>query len=522
MADVVVYRKRTLTSLSMLLLALGLGIGAYLLVGLNQFKGSLPDAWETPVAVWLALGLVSWAVVRWRLPYADPLLLPAVFLLNGLGIAMIYRLDQATDPPMQSGRLQLAWTVAAVVVMLLVVLLLGDHRRLQRYTYVWFAAGLVLLLLPLVPGLGHESHGARVWIKIGQFSFQPGEVAKIVLSVAFAAYLSEKRDVLTLAGRRFLGLDLPRMRDLGPIAVMWGMSLLILVFETDLGMSLLFFSLFVAMVYVATRRASWAILGLLLVLAMGYLGYQYVGHVRVRFESWLWPFSDYDQNGQIISAQFGFASGGLFGTGLGAGRPYLTPVAKSDFIAAAFGEELGLVGLFAILLVYLIVAARVLRAGLASREPFGKLLASGLGFAFALQVFLIVGGVTRLLPLTGLTTPFMSQGGSSLISNYLLLGLLLTLTHQVRRPQAQIAPGEYAGLSGDDARLRGVGSARGPRTPVSPSTPGTPEGAPPAASGADAPIEPLPAAESGDEPTAPLPVVPNAWAAPRRPGGGRP
>ena len=231
------YSKRTFASLAMLLFALGLGIGAFALVGLNQ-DGKLPGNFMTASILWLGLGLVSWGVVRWRLPYADPLLLPGVFALNGLGIAMIYRLDQATDPPMHSGQLQLEWTIAAVAVLLAVVVFLRDHRLLQRYTYLWFAMGLGLLLLPLLPGIGKENHGARVWIQLGQFSFQPGELAKIVLSVAFASYLTEKRDVLASAGRRFLGIDFPRARDLGPIAVMWATSLLILVFETDLGMSL--------------------------------------------------------------------------------------------------------------------------------------------------------------------------------------------------------------------------------------------------------------------------------------------
>ncbi|HOA88489.1 MAG TPA: FtsW/RodA/SpoVE family cell cycle protein [Propioniciclava tarda] len=469
MDDVVVYERRSVASFTLVVFALALGLGGYVLVGLNQ-DGQPPADWPLAVAVWAGLGLVSWGVVRWRLPYADPLLLPCVLLLNGLGMAMIYRLDQATNPPMQSGRLQLGWAAAAVAVMLAVVVFLKDHRRLQRYTYLWFVLGLGLLLLPLVPGIGFANHGARVWIKLGTFSFQPGEVAKIVLSIAFAAYLTEKGDVLAKAGPRLLGLTLPRMRDLGPIAVMWGISMLILVFETDLGMSLLFFSLFVAMVYIATRRSSWAILGLLLVGVMGFLGYTYLGHVRVRFQAWLQPFSNYDQNWQIISAQFGFASGGLLGTGWGLGRPYLTPIAKSDFIAAALGEELGLVGLFAILLVYLIIVARVLRAALITRETFGALLAAGLAFVFGLQVFIIVGGVTRLLPLTGLTTPFMSQGGSSLISNYLLLGLLLTVTHQARKPQAQIETDEFSSLHDEATTAIPAVAAAGVRTPTSPSS----------------------------------------------------
>lgn len=421
----------------MLLLALALGIGGYVLTDLNQFD-KLDDQWFLGPALWAALALVAWAITAWRLPYADPLLLPSVVLLNGLGISMIHRLDLASNPPMKSAELQLGWAVASIMAYGAVVFLLRDHRRLQRYTYIWFALGLVFLFMPLLPVIGFENHGARIWIKIGQFSFQPSEVAKIVLSVAFASYLVEKKDVLARAGGRFLGIDLPRPRDLGPILVMWVASLLVLVFQKDLGTTLLFFGLFVAMLYIATERPSWAILGTLMLVAMGTLGYSMFSHVQVRFSSWLDPFSDFDKNYQVINAQFGFAFGGLFGTGWGAGRPYMTPLAKNDFITAAFGEELGLFGLVAIIMVYLIIVARVLKASLAAREPFGKLLAAGLGFVFALQVFIIIGGVTRLLPLTGLTTPFVSQGGSSLIANYILLALMMTITDQVRRPETVV------------------------------------------------------------------------------------
>lgn len=437
--------KRTLASAGMMLLALALGPAGYALVGLGQ-TGQPPADLPLVAGIWAGLGVLTFLVVRLRLPYADPLILPCAFALNGLGLVEIYRLDQATKPPMASAQLQLTWTVAALACLIVVVLTLRDHRRLQRYTYLWFATGIVLLLMPLLPVIGKESHGARVWISLGRFSFQPGELAKIVLSLAFAAYLTEKRDVLTHGGRRLLGLSFPRARDLGPIVAMWGVSMLILAYETDLGMALLFFSLFVAMVYVATNRPSWAILGVTLVGAMGYLGYQFIPHVQRRVQAWLWPFSDYDANLQLIQAQFGYAVGGLFGTGLGQGRPYLTPIAKSDFIMAALGEELGLVGFMAIVLIYLVFVARVLNAGLLARDAFGKLLAAGLAFSFALQVFLIIAGVSRLMPLTGLTTPFMSQGGSSLISNYLLTGVLLTLTHQVRRPQPTfVAPSVTGG-----------------------------------------------------------------------------
>ncbi len=469
MEAVVVHRKRTVVSFVMVVLALALGLGGYVLVGLNQ-DGELPPDWTAATAVWAGLGLAAWAVVRWRLPYADPLLLPSALLLNGLGLAMIYRLDQADGK--ESAQLQLVWAAIAIAAFVATVVLLRDHRRLQRYTYLWFALGLVILLLPLMPGLGFENHGARIWIKVGEFSFQPSEAAKIVLSVAFAAYLVEKKDVLALAGARFLGIDLPRARDLGPIAVMWLASLVVLVFQKDLGTSLLFFGLFVMMLYTATERPSWAILGVLLLVGMGALGYTFFSHVQTRFSSWLDPFSDYDRNLQVINAQFGFAHGGLFGTGWGLGRPYLTPLAKNDFIAAALGEELGLFGVVAVLMVFALIVARVLRAALAAREPFGKLLAAGLAFVFALQVFTIVGGVTRLLPLTGLTTPFVSQGGSSLVANYVLLGLMLTITHRVRMPQVETPSGEFASLAQDRTEvLRSQPAPAAAVTPVSPTGP---------------------------------------------------
>ena len=499
MSEVVVYRRRTVVSLVMMLFALALGAGGYLLTSLNQ-NGTFPadwlmsagplqfgGPWYLGLAAWFALGLACWGVTAWRLPYADPLILPTAFLLAGLGISMIYRLDQADGK--RSAELQMLWLFLAVAAFIALVVWLRDHRRLQRYTYLWFLAGFLLLLAPLVPGLGKENHGARIWIEVGPFSFQPAEIARIVLSIAFAAYLVEKKDVLALAGRRFLGIDFPRPRDLGPILIAWGFSLVILVFQKDLGTTLLFFGLFVAMLYVATERPSWAILGTLMILALGVLGYNAFGHVQTRFESWLNPFTDYDRNGQVINAQFGFAWGGLFGSGWGDGRPYLTPLAKNDFIGAAIGEELGLFGLCAMVLLFGVIVARVLRAALGSAEGFGKLLATGLAFVFALQVFVILGGITRLLPLTGLTTPFVSQGGSSLVSNFLLLGLMLTVTHQVRRPHVEHAgSGEYVSLSAEATQALPV--VVGPRT-----------GATAAGAAAEVPVTP-------DE--APLPAGPAA------------
>ncbi|MET0694122.1 MAG: FtsW/RodA/SpoVE family cell cycle protein [Propionibacteriaceae bacterium] len=429
----VIPRKRRGAELLLLIFALGLSLGGYAIVDLNV-SGSL-----SPIFGYLAGGcallvLLAHLAVRWRIPYADPVILPCVVLLNGLGLVMIHRIDLINEPPVHGARQQLIWTTLGIILFILVAVVLRDHRPLQRFTYTLGLAGIVLLLLPLVPGLGTAKFGAQIWIQVGPYSFQPAEAAKILLAIAFASYLVEKRDVLALAGYRLLGLDLPRARDLGPILAMWLLSLAILVLQRDLGTSLLFFGLFVMMLYVATQRGGWVVLGTLLFAAGAYFGYLQFGHVRVRVGAWLDPFSDYDAYYQVINAQFGMAWGGLLGTGLGLGRPGLTPLARSDFIAAAIGEELGMTGLMAVIMIYGLIVARGLRTALQCREPFGKLLAAGLSFAFALQVFTIIGGVTRLLPLTGLTTPFMSQGGSSLVSNWIVAGLLLVISHHVRKP----------------------------------------------------------------------------------------
>ena len=436
--EVIVYHKRRNMELVMVLFAVAIGVASYLLVELNLYD-VLPANWPVVAGIWLAIGLAAHIAVRWRAPYADPLMLPCVLALNGIGLAMIHRIDKIPEVWQHAATGQLVWTALGVIVFALILIVIRDHRPLQGYTYILFVLGLVLLMLPIVPGLGQEEYGARIWISVGPFSFQPAEIAKIVLAIAFASYLVEKRQVLALAGARFLGIDLPRPRDLGPIAMMWGASVLILVFQKDLGTSLLFFGLFVMMLYVATERPSWPILGTLMFAAMAYVGFLVFSHVQRRVNGWLDPFSDIDANSQIINGQFGFAWGGILGRGWGEGRPGLTTFAKSDFIAAAIGEELGTAGLMAVIMIYALLVARGLRTALAAKEPFGKLLAAGLSFVFALQVFLIIGGVTRLVPLTGLTTPFMSQGGSSLVANWALVGLLMVISHQARKPVAKVA-----------------------------------------------------------------------------------
>jgi cell division protein FtsW (lipid II flippase) len=400
---------------------------------------------------YIVLMLIAHAVVRWRAPYADPLLLPLAALLNGLGIVMINRLQesgrngnpglQVSDMPTSATTMQVLWTAVGLVALVVLLVLIREARVLQRYTYTLGAVGLILLAIPAMLPKSHSAvNGAQVWIIFGGFSLEPGEFARLALAVFFAGYLVAKRDVLALAGRRLLGIDLPRARDLGPVLIAWAASLLILIFETDIGSSALFFGLFVAMLYIATQRTSWLLIGVLLFAAGTWLTANLFAHVMLRFTTWLHPFAGSNPtNGsfQLLQGLYGMAFGGIFGTGLGQGQPYHTPLVQSDFIFTAFGEELGLVGGMALLLIFGLLVQRGLRAAVAVKDPFSKLLAAGLSFVLALQVFVIVGGVTRLIPLTGVTTPFLSQGGSSLVASWLLVALLIRISDSARKPAPQ-------------------------------------------------------------------------------------
>lgn len=433
MTTVSSYKPRTgrTIELGLMILAVALVMLAYANVGL-QTTGTLPTDMVTNGAGLLAIGVVFNLALRWRAPYADPLLVPIATLLNGLGLVMIHRIDlEHTRDGILAPR-QLQWSFVSVIAAVALLCWLRDHRRLRRYTYTFMAAGVLLLILPLMPFIGDAQYGSRIWIRIGPFGLQPGEIAKICLAIFFAGYLVQTRDVLSLVGRRVLGFPLPRARDLGPILVAWAFSLCILIFEKDLGSSLLFFGLFVALLYVATERVSWIALGLVMFGGGAYVAWRLFSHVQHRVDLWLDPFSD--GLTQIGMGLMGMASGGLLGTGLGQGHPEITPFAKSDYIVASLAEELGLVGLFAILALYAILVERGLRTAIGVRDGFGKLLAAGLSFSLALQVFVIVGGLTRVIPLTGLTTPFLSAGGSSLIANWSVVALLLRISDQARRP----------------------------------------------------------------------------------------
>jgi cell division protein FtsW (lipid II flippase) len=430
------YRSRRGAELVLLVLALCVGIGAYAAVGLGT-EEKLP-ADMIGYSAWLAaLAAGAHLVVRFTAPYADPVLLPVAVALNGLGLAMIYRIDHASNTTLSAK--QLMWSTLGVALFSAVLLLLRDHRRLQAFTYTLGLGAILLLLLPLVPGLGKEIHGARIWIGIGGFSFQPGEVAKVALVIAFAGYLVLHRDALALAGRRVAGIDFPRGRDLGPILVMWLISLGILVFQQDLGSSLLFFGLFLVMLYVATERPGWLVVGSALFIGGALLAYSLFSHVQTRVHGWLDPFSS-DDFGQIVEGLYGMAWGGLVGRGLGLGEPWRIPFSYSDYIVAAVGEELGLTGMMAMILLFGLIVERSLRTALICRDGFGKLMATGFGIVFALQVFVVIGGVTKLIPLTGLTTPFMSYGGSSMVTNWVVIGLLLRISDHARRPLPDLRP----------------------------------------------------------------------------------
>ncbi|MEO9198602.1 MAG: FtsW/RodA/SpoVE family cell cycle protein [Antricoccus sp.] len=409
-----------------------------------------------PQIAWYALGYIGvWGVahivVRFTAPYADPILLPSVALLNGLGLVMIRRLDfsaaerarTAGNPiPHAAGTSQILWMVVGLVLFAAVLIIVRDHRVLGRFTFTLGAVGLVLLILPAIlpSSLAPVINGAKIWLRFGGFSLQPGEFAKVALLISFAGYLVAKRDVLSLASRKVVGLEFPRMRDLGPIILVWIISMLVLMFERDLGSSLLFFGIFVALLYIATEKVSWVVIGLLMFSGGATVSYFMFGHVQARVTAWLNPFGSGDIGYQLRQALFGFGTGGIFGTGWGLGHPDSVPLPESDFIISSLGEELGLVGLVAILVLYLVIIERGFRTSLLVRDSFGTLLAAGLGFSIGLQVFVIVGGVTGLIPLTGLTTPFLSAGGSSLIANFALIGLLVRMSDASRRPVVRAAP----------------------------------------------------------------------------------
>jgi cell division protein FtsW (lipid II flippase) len=459
-AEEMVAAGRRRTELQLLAFAFAVVAFAFVNVGLT-LKGQHAGTFIVYILSFAVLtGIAHLAIRRWA-PYADPLLLPLATLLNGLGIVMIYRLFEAgrsgnPGPPTSTGTIstlahdavtmQIVYTAIGIGCFVAFLVFIKEPRVMQRYTYLFGLIGLLLFALPaFLPSSisGVQGTGAKIQIAIpGLGSLQPEEFAKLFLAVSFAGYLMVKRDVLKLAGRRVLGIDLPRGRDLGPILAAWAVSLLLLVFESDIGTSAVFMGLFVAMIYIATSRTSWLLIGFGMFVVGAIAAAVLISHVGLRFSIWLHPFSYANlistQGGQpsyqLAQGLYGMGNGGVLGRGLGGGQPFWTPLVQSDLVFTAFGEELGLTGVMALLLIYGLIVQRGLRTALMIKDPFSKLLAGGLSFMLALQIFVIVGGVTRLIPLTGITTPWLSQGGSSLIASWIMIGILIRLSDTARRP----------------------------------------------------------------------------------------
>ena len=413
------------------------GIHAFALAQI-QLAVSQRMSWDM-LYYWAPPTISAWIlhyVLRKYVLNADGLLLPLAFLLNGLGIAMIYRLDLAEitrgGEDLFAER-QVWLSCFAMLVAAIVVRLVRNPLVLRRFPYLAGAAAVVLLLLPAAPVIGRTFNGATLWIAIGDLSFQPGEIAKILLAIFFAGYLVSRKGPLSEIGSRVLGMRIPRAKDLGPILLFWVASMAVLVIQRDLGTSILYFGLFLVMIYTATGRGFYVGIGLVMMVTGALVASRLCGYVGARFDSWLAPFAteNYTAPGgsyQLVQGLFGMAHGDVIGAGLGSGFPQLIPLAESDFIFAALGEELGLAGIFAILAIYLLIVYRGLRIANTHQDDFSKLLALGFSFVLGLQVFIVAGGVMGLLPLTGLTTPFLAAGGSALLANWSIIALLLVLS----------------------------------------------------------------------------------------------
>ncbi|HEX6569039.1 MAG TPA: FtsW/RodA/SpoVE family cell cycle protein, partial [Acidimicrobiales bacterium] len=419
------YAARRTTELGLLVLGTMFVVGAYLLASVPE-DSQIPTSVGPFLGIIVGLPLVAHVAVRRLAPRADGMLLPLASLLNGLGYVFIVRLDEARREPRGLAGLQSVWMILGVAAFVATLVVVQDVRRLERYRYTAGLIGLVLLLLPLVPGVGQTINGSRIWVSIGPVNFQPGEFAKLALAVFFAGYLVEKRELLAI--NRAVGpFALPDPKHLGPILVAWAVALVVMVMEKDLGSSLLFFTLFLVLIWVATERASYLAVGVLLFFGGGYLAFASFAHVQERFDTWVNPWGK-DKGFQVIQSAFAFADGGIAGRGLNLGVPLNIPVVESDMIFAAIGEELGLLGATAVLIAFLLMIGAGLRIAQQTASGFDRLLATGLTTLLGFQAFIIMAGVVRLLPLTGVTLPFISYGGSSLLANWVLLALLLRVS----------------------------------------------------------------------------------------------
>jgi len=421
-------RAKRNTELRLLILALVLSIGAYALVGLGAQDAVPPGI--AGYGLLLAAGyLIAHLAVRRFAPQADPVLLPVAGLLSGLGFAIVYRIDIAV-PDVDVASAQASWLLFGLGLFVLTLIAVRDHRQLDAFTYTIGLAGIALLLLPIVPGIGQEVRGAQLWVDLGPIRFQPAELGKVLIVIFLASYLNARKELLAVATRRLGPVSLPEPKHLVPFLLAWGISLVVLFVEKDLGSSLLFFGIFVAMLWVATARGAYLALGAVLFAAGAFLASQTFSHVQERIAVWLHTLDPQylrDEGFQVAQSLFALATGGIAGTGLGRGFPQFIPDAHTDFVFAAIGEELGLLGTMAVLMLFVVLISRGFRIALGRSEAdgFGRLLATGLATILALQSFVIIGGVTRLIPLTGITLPFVSYGGSSLVANFILLALLV-------------------------------------------------------------------------------------------------
>jgi cell division protein FtsW (lipid II flippase) len=430
------------TELGLMLLAVVIVAGAYVLASLGADATIPPNVVPFFVAV-LGLFLGAHVAVRRLAPNADPVLLPVAAVLNGLGYVFIAGLPDG--PRMPSGetlaRQQAVWTLVGIVGFVGTLLLVRRVRDLERYRYTFALVGLGLLLLPLVPGVGREINGSKIWVSLGPVNFQPGEVAKVVLALFFAAYLADQRELIATSQWKVGPFRLPHPRYLGPVLVAWVVTLVVMIYQRDLGSSLLFFALFVVMLWVATGRTSFLVLGGGLFAAGAFFAFKLFGHVQTRVDIWLDPWTDPSGSGyQVIQGLFAMGFGGVAGTGLGLGGSVRLPAGESDYIFAVITEQLGLLGGTVIIVSYLLMVGAGLRIAVRATQPFDKLLATGLTLLLGVQAFIIIGGVTRLLPLTGVTLPFVSYGGSSLVVNYVLIALLLRISNSTEPARAVLVP----------------------------------------------------------------------------------
>ena len=415
--------RRARNGFGLLILAVAGSLVAYALQGLG-LHGEVPSNLAVYSVLFAGASLGGWFVIRYTARSADPALYPVAVLLGGLGLAMLYRLMDERGR-VDIARDQAVWLLIGLACFALTLVIVRDIRQLDAYTYTIGLAGIVLLLLPIVPGIGYSINGARLWVNLGFLQFQPAEFGRVLIVIFLASYLSQRRELLAAGVGRF---GLPRVKDLGPLLLAWGTSLAVLLLERDVGASLLLFGVFVVMMWVATGRSSYLLLGIVLFAIGAYIGWLALPHIQERVVIWFHALDPKNVNGigyQLAQGWFAFASGGMVGTGLGLGSPTFIPYVGSDFILAAFGEELGMLGVAAILLLYLVLIGRGLRIGLERQDTFGKLLAVGLTTVIGLQVFTIAAGVLRLIPLTGVPLPLVSYGGTSRVATFVILALLV-------------------------------------------------------------------------------------------------